>query len=285
MLRRGKKALIVFLLLGMGTQAYPTAGLCQSVPFPTSKLPVEIRDSIASSLAALPKVLEVKKLTTAQQFSHAKVDLSGSERIVEQLFVRQYPVYVRFGIALRRSVLSKGAALVADQELLKLKENTRNEGATWIKSIIAALQRSTTCSNSVWVDSLIPLLELPEGREIVQDYAFQAVQRWSDGGSLSWACPTLKSSSIHQQRFALDLFYIYLYSIPDPFEASILYQKMNERLTILQSRVSLAQAMTQFYSSAAGNLKLSDYPAEEYSEEGRAQRIRAIKEAARVGRR
>jgi hypothetical protein len=95
----------------------------------------------------------------------------------------------------------------------------------------------------------------------------------------------LKSSSIHQQRFALDLFYIYLYSTPDPFEASILYQKMNERLTILQSRVSLAQAMTQFYASAAGSLKLSDYPAEEYSEEGMAQRIRAIKEAARVDRR
>jgi hypothetical protein len=184
MLRRGKKALIVFLLLGLGAHAFPTAGLCQSVPFPTSKLPVEIRDSIASSLAALPNVLEVKKLATAQQFSRAKVHLSGSERIVEQLFGRQYPVYVRFGIALRRSLLSKGAALVADQELLKLKENTRNEGATWIKSIIAALQRSTTCSNSVWVDSLIPLLELPEGRELCKTTRFKL----SRGGVMVEAC-------------------------------------------------------------------------------------------------
>jgi hypothetical protein len=282
----GKKwAFIIYLLVAAVVHAYPSAGICQSIALPAGKLAEEIRDSITSSLAALPKVQEVKKFTTAQQFSGAKVHLSGSERIVEQLFGRQYPVYVRFGIALRRSLLSKGAALAADQELQKLKELTRNEGATWIKSVIAALQRSTTCANAVWVDSLIPLLELPEGREIVQDYAFQAVQRWSDGGSLSWACPTLKGSSIHQQRFALDLFYIYLYSIPDPFEASMLYQKINERLTILQSRVSLAQAMTQFYSSAAGTLKLSDFPAEEYSEEGMAQRIRAIKEAARAGRR
>ena len=262
----------------------PSTGLCQKPPFRSSKVSQQIVESVLSNITTLPKFQEVKKFTTAQQFRNARVQLSGSEIILERLFGRQYPEYVRFGIALRRSGISKGASAVADQELGKLTEITRRMGASWINGIITGLQRSSSCYNSVWVDGLMPLLEMPEGREIVQDYAFRALQRWNNGGTFSWACSTLRSSSVHQQRFAIDLFYLYLYSVPDPVEAMTVYQSLAERITILQTRVSLALAMTRYYDSPSASLKLSDYPPEDYSEHGDPVAIRAIKDALRMPR-
>lgn len=280
MMRQLLQIIVLAVLFGQGL---PSEGLCQSTSRPpASNVPQQIISAVASNMGKLSKVQEVKKLASAQAFRAATLYLSGSEIIVQRLFDRQHPEYVRFGVALRRSTLSEGANIVADQELGKLTERTRRFGASWIHSIISTLQRSSSCYNSVWIDSLIPLLELPEGREIVQDYIFRAVQRWSEGGTFSWACPTLKSSDIHQQRFAIDLFYIYLYTIPDPIEAMMLYQNMSDRITILQSRVTLAFAMTKYYQSPAANLKLSDYPPETYSEQGDPSAIRAIKDALTV---
>jgi hypothetical protein len=86
-------------------------------------------------------------------------------------------------------------------------------------------------------------------------------------------------SPIHRQRFAIDLFYLYLYTIPDPIEAMGLYQNINERLTIKQSQITLGRAMTLFYSSPAASLKLSDFPQEEYSEAGDPGKLRALSDA------
>ena len=279
-MRSGKRRIGFLVLMGSFLSVlHPSVGACQGLPFAASHAPPQILDVVMSTMANLPKVEQLKTYTTAEEYNRAKLYLSGSEQLVDQLLGRQHRSYVRFGVALRRASVSKGAALVADRELGTLKQLTRSAGAGWIHSIISTLQRSSMCLNSVWVDALFPLLELPEGREIVQDYAVRAIQRWSSGGGFSWACQNLRVSPIHRQRFAIDLFYLYLYTIPDPIEAMGLYQNINERLTIKQSQITLGRAMTLFYSSPAASLKLSDFPQEEYSEAGDPGKLRALSDA------
>lgn len=214
--------LLKLCALGVGAVfvAAPGSAWCQ----PQADLVAIVQELVSLNTTAVNRVRE---LDTAERFDSAlsgnKIYLADSERELGRLFGASNPAYVKLGIAFRRAQISQGAAAVSSRELAGLIQRTQKQGSQWIYSILQGLERSPSCLSGTWVFGLSPLIAVPQGRDIVQDYIVKIIDGWLEGAPVATACNSLKNQRPLQIRRLVDLFYLYLYTNPDPFEAQELY--------------------------------------------------------------
>lgn len=198
-------------------------------------------------------VAEIKKVavvSSPEQFSGqlqvGQLFLAPSERVLQSLLGTSFPTAFTLGVAQRREALSPGAKVVALRELQKLQSVTQSQGGQWILKIIKILQSDASCQPGVWSDGLSPLVQIPEAREVIQDYLASQLSTFAVGRRLTIGCQQRRTPAGSEQRFATDFFLLFLKTEPDPFEALSLYRQLLSRVTNKPLRAALTLSISSY---------------------------------------
>ncbi len=212
---------------------------------PAGARPPTVRASSTTLQQMVAEIKKVQQVSSAQDFDQklqsGQIFLAPSERELLSLIGTRYPEAFKLGVAQRRASLSAGAKAFADQEFVKLQAVTQSQGGQWILQIIRLFQENTSCQQGIWSDGLSPLLEIPEAREVIQDYLASQLDNFSLGRKLNVGCRQPRVVTSFEQGLATDFFLLFLKTEPDPFEALSLYRGL--RLRLSDKRLRLAVAM------------------------------------------
>jgi hypothetical protein len=206
-----------------------------------------VRASFQQMVAEIKKVQQVR---SSQEFylklGKGGLFLAPSERELKSLLGARYPEVFTLGVAQRRATLSAGAKAVAEKELEKLQLMTQSQGGEWILQIFPLLQADTSCQPGIWSDGLSPLVEIPEAREVIQDYLALQLGDLSRGRKLNAKCSQPGIVTNFEQRLATDFYLLFLKTEPDPFEALSLYRGLRTRLSDKGLRLAVAMSLSSY---------------------------------------
>lgn len=210
--------------------------------------PPKVRASPATFQQIVAEIKKVEKITSAQDFARklqsGQIFLTPSERDLLSLFGTRHPEAFKLGVAQRRANLSAGAEAFAEQEFTKLQAVTQSQGGQWILQIIRLLQGDTSCQQGIWSDGLSPLVEIPEAREVIQDYLASQLGDFGLGRKLNVGCRQPRIVTSFEQGLATDFFLLFLKTEPDPFEALSLYRGLRSRLSDKRLRLAITMSVS-----------------------------------------